>query len=693
MSIREIAQRRVPVFRFAAALGLLAAAERAVGQAGPWRTNGPAGGNVYCVASDPSHPSTVYAGTALGVYRSDDGGASWRNASAGLPAERVQTIVIDPTDTATIYVGTLTPNGVASVGIFKSTDGAVSWMPINAGLIDPITGIFPVDVEALAADPAHPGTLLAGTRFSEIFKSTDGGATWEPETLGGFNVALEVSAFQFNPSNPSIVYAASTQGLLLSTDGGDDWTPYGDAGIPFFTLAIDPTSPSILYAGNTNGFGILKSTNSGANWAQVNTNLPVTMVSGTANWPFVVALAVDPSHPSNVYAGTFGNGLFESADGATTWAPANTGMRVSYIDALAFGSGPPATLYAGTFGGGVYQSLDTAATWNLASGDLDLSLVSTLLSTQGTLYAGAFDGVQQSADGGGSWQASGTGLPVAPVAALALEPGAPQTLFAGTLGGGLVQSVDGGTTWTSSAQGLSNAFVSSIAADPSNTSILYAGTADPSAKSERVFKSTDGGGTWTQTSLDAKSSFLDFLAVNPANPAQVVGGSQGATSYFQSLDAGKTWSSVTQNSSCGGVNTILFDPAGGTTYLGATAGVCRSTDGGKTWTVSSVATSASVQALLFDPIDTSILYAGAAPAIPGGIGGVFRSTDGGQTWEVVGIGLETASVTSLAIDTEGALHAGTQGGGVADLSAAPPDRQPIQPPPSTGHHTRQLDPR
>ena len=74
--------------------------------------------------------------------------------------------------------GRITPTGVQSVGIFKSTDGGASWIEANVGLFDPFTQIEPLDVPALSIDPTNPQVLLAGTRFSEIFRSSDGGANW-----------------------------------------------------------------------------------------------------------------------------------------------------------------------------------------------------------------------------------------------------------------------------------------------------------------------------------------------------------------------------------------------------------------------------------------------------------------------------------------------------------------------------------
>ena len=664
----------------------------ASGQDGVWTTHGPYGGSVYCLVADPTNAAILYAGTDRGVYRSDDAGASWRGASAGLPAYRVQTIAIDPTSPSTLYAGTLTPDGVQSVGIFKSTDGGASWVDINLGLFDPLTGIGPLDIWGLAIDPKNHNTILAGSRFSEIFKSVDGGQSWQYKTFGGYSVYLETSAFRFDPGNSSNVLAASTLGLLRSTDGGDTWNGYGNVGDAFFTLVADPASATTLYAGNVNGSGIFKSTDGGAHWTTINKGLPANQ-GATGALPLVLGIAPDPAHPATLYAGTYGNGIYRSTDGGSNWSSAGSGMRTTYVSALAFEAS--ATLVAATFGGGVYRSEDGGDTWSPSSAGLDAGIAHALLSdpaAPGTVYAALSDGLYRSADGGGTWQAVNNGLPIAPVSALASRPGSPRTLLAATLGGGIFKSTDG-ATWSASSQGLADSSISSLVVDPTNPQTLYAGTDHSGTASQRLFKSTDGGGTWTQTSLDARQFSLTYLSVNPGNASQVIAGSENVIGYYQSLDAGTTWSVVTTDAACGGVNAIFFAPAGSTMFLAGTAGVCRSTDGGKTWALTAPAPLASIETFLADPSNPAILYAGASPAVPGGTGGVFQSLDAGLTWQALGSGLEDSAVISLALDPlRGTLHAGIHAGGVAEL-VFPVDRTPVLPPPSTGRGPRQVEPR
>jgi photosystem II stability/assembly factor-like uncharacterized protein len=682
-----IVRRLAGVLGIAAGLGLFASARPAAGQTPVWAPRGPTGGSVYCIVPDPSHPATLYAGTDSGVFRSDDGGLSWRAANAGISTYRVQTIAVDPVTPTTLYAGTRTPPGVQSVGIFKSTDGGTTWTDDNNGLVDTFAGFTPVDVQVLAFDPRHPGTIWAGTWYSEIFESIDNGATWQAMTFGGYSIALVVWAFRFDPSNPSRVLVAVSDingdGLFASTDSGSTWNTLGNAGNSLFTLAADPNTPAILYAG---GAGFFKSTDSGSHFTAMNKGFPSTL-------PFVVAIAVDPTKPTTLYAATYGNGLFQSTDGAATWTSVGA-LRSSLVWTVLLAPGQSSTVYAGTVGAGVYQSLDSGRTFFPSNGGLDLSLVYALApdpTSPATLYAAAYDGVYKSGNGGDTWLAASNGLPVAPVTALIVQPGSPRTLFAGTRGGGLLKSTDAGGTW--SAQGLNDSYVASIAVDPSSPSTLYAGTAHPdTSQSERVYKSIDGGATWSQTSLDASTNLITSLTINPAKTSQVIAVSQGSFGYYQSLDSGKSWSTVSTDASCGGVNAVFFDSSGSTEYLGGTSGLCRSTDGGKTWTLSPVASLASVLTLVIDPSSPSTFYVGAEPAFFGGTGGVFKSTDSGATWQPLGTGLESASVTALNLNpVTKTMLAATAGNGIAELVSVE-SRPPVTPSPS-GHQPRKLVPR
>lgn len=688
--------------RFAAPLlgALVFAAVAAV--AVPAAGSGPPGGNVYVVTADGSRPGTLYAGTARGIVRSTDGGASWADSSAGIPPTRVQAIAVDPrAGSGTIYAGTLTPNGVPSVGIFKSTDGGATWHDVNVGLFDPSTGFGPVDVFSLAIHPTNPNVVLAGSVFSEIFYTADGGGTWQSVTLGGFSAGLQTTAIVFDPVTPANVYAATTLGLFKSGDGGQTWSQTGNAGVPFYCLAVDPTTPKTLYAGDSTGSGIWKSTDGGSHWSTMNASLP----GASGSRPPILSLAVDPAHPSTVYAATYGNGVWVSANAGASWAAAPAGMRDTRVASLLFVPSTPPTVYAGTFGGGVYASSDGAATWAQANGHadtgaLDAAVVSAVAvdpSARGVVYAATSDGVSVSADAGSSWSAPGSGLPPVTIPALAVVTtgGASSKVLAGTFGSGLYQSVDRGSTWTTAGTGLADSYVSSLAVDPSAPATVFAGTSHPytGSNSQRMFKSTDGGATWVQTSLDAGQFSVDFIGVDPAHAGRILAGSGGVTGLFKSTDGGTTWSTIA-TASCGGLSGIAYDASASTVYLAAAGGVCRSGDGGATWSVAAVGGGLAVASVAADAARPGTVYAGTSPDLTAGIGGgLFVSVDGGQTFTAVDAGIPPTVVGALAVDSgSGIVYAGTSGAGVAAYHT-PQDREEPSSPSNPRRPPREVGPR
>ena len=119
--------------------------------------------------------------------------------------------------------------------------------------------------------------------------------------------------------------------------GNNVWTSHGPDGGMINALAIDPATPSTLYAGTWGG-GVFKSADGGASWSAVNTGLPATDV---------YALVIDPATPSTLYAGTNG-GVFKSTNGGAAWEAVNTGLTNTYVPSLAIDPMIPSTLYAGT---------------------------------------------------------------------------------------------------------------------------------------------------------------------------------------------------------------------------------------------------------------------------------------------------------------------------------------------------------
>src|SRR6266850_2477863 len=247
---------------------------------------------VTALAIDPLTPTTLYAGTAGGVFKSMDGGASW--SAIGLI--NVSALAIDPLTPTTVYAGIGTFDMGALGGVFKSTDGGVSWNATGS-----LTGI----VWSLAIDPLTPTTVYAGTlgydsfdtepgSLGGVYKSTDGGASW---SRGLSNV----SALAIDPLTPNTLYAgvydeaANDSAVYKSTDGGASWNAIGLTGVGgVLVLAIDPTSTN-LYAG-TGTSGVYKSTNSGVDWRP----------TGQITWSHVSSVSVNPT---SVVGGSPSNGM------------------------------------------------------------------------------------------------------------------------------------------------------------------------------------------------------------------------------------------------------------------------------------------------------------------------------------------------------------------------------------------------
>jgi len=284
-----------------------------------------------------------------------------------------------------------------------------------------------------------------------------------------------------------------------------------------------------------------------------------------------------------------------------------------------------------------------------------------------TIFAGTSAGVFKSIVGGLSWNLANTGLSVTNVTTLAMDPTAPQTIFAGT-SGGVFKSTDAGSTWSPASAGLPPLSVSVLVVDPVSARNLYAGMGN------EIYRSTDGGISWASIYRLSNASSVTALAIGAAAPPTLYAGTSNS-GVFKSADGGTTWSPVNTGIQGGGaVSVLVTDPrAPQTVYAGTMhglyrpGGVYKSTDGGTTWkAVNTGLTGTDVKTLVIDPTATQILYAGTE------IDGIFRSADGGSNWTPVNMCLADKNVNALIIDTGSPqiLYAGTPGG-VWGYSMAP----------------------
>ena len=563
-----------------------------------WTSIGPKGGPIRALTVDSQNPGTVYAGTSGGgVFKSTDGGRNWTAANSGLTALDVRILAIDPQDTTTLYAGTHN----SSSGVFRSTDGGASWSAASSGLPE-----FP-GVLALAIDPQNPSTLYAGTQFNGVFKSTDWGASGTAVNFGlptdpYTQRLIGVTAVVIDPQNSSTVFACvGGNGVFKSTDGGATWNSV-NSGLPnnfngASFLAIDPQTPGTVYAAT--GSGVFKSTDGGASWSAANSGLTFTSVN---------ALVIDPQNSSTLYAALAGatGEVFKSTDGGASWSAVSSGLMLTSVTALAIDPKNPGTLYAGG-DGGVFKTTDGGASWNPANTGLPIVWIAAAGSylvagvnilaidpqNPSTLYAGTV-GLFKSTDGGTSWTEADYGLPVdlaGPygVGVLAIDPQNPSTLYAGTNVnisledlGGIFKSTDGGASWTEADYGLPpfpNGFyvgARSLAVDPRNRNTVYTGLYFLGIYGG-VFKSTDGRASWTEADSGLPTgpwgvSAVDSLLIDPQNPSTVYVGVNGA-GVFKTTDAGASWTAVNFGLTTLSVNVFAIDPQNtNTVYAGTNGG-------------------------------------------------------------------------------------------------------------------------
>jgi photosystem II stability/assembly factor-like uncharacterized protein len=311
--------------------------------------------SIGCVALDPNDPDVVWLGTGEnqsqrsvgfgdGVYKSTDGGETWTHV--GLKAsEHVARVLIDPRDSKTVYVASQGPLWApgGDRGLYKTTDGGRSWKPVlqvseNTGVTD--VAFDPRNHDVLYAASyqrrRNVGVLVGGGPESAVFKSEDGGATWKklskglPEGDKG-RIALAVS-----PQEPDVVYAHVTAagregGFFRSEDGGETWARRSTVGVQdpqyYGRICPDPRKFDRVYLMD---MGVQVSEDGGKTFRR----------TGWAVHTDNHALVFDPTDVAHLLVGNDG-GLYESTDGGKSWRhfdnmPTPQYYRVAVDDAVPF---------------------------------------------------------------------------------------------------------------------------------------------------------------------------------------------------------------------------------------------------------------------------------------------------------------------------------------------------------------------
>jgi photosystem II stability/assembly factor-like uncharacterized protein len=562
-----------------------------------------------------------------------------RWTSHGPWAGSVTALAVDPTDPQTAYVASL------YAGIFRTRDGGATWQAVNQGL----QSFF---IYALVLDPLQPTTLYAGTQGMFVWKSLDRGDHWEsqfvyPRSGGAESLVNELAV---DPVNYGTVYAATNDGVWKTTDGGCSWHASNN-GLPMqaldtLTISIDPTNPSILYLGTFNDQAF-KSVDGGESWTPIDSGLIYTRVGG---------FAVDPTNPNTVYAAQdyflpfdppeSGGVVLKSQDGGANWSPLpapNFPYRALALDPFNH-----SVIFAASYTGGVLRSDDAGATWDPANDGISQPPAATSIAagpTQGTLWAGTGGaGVFRTTDSGGHWHGASAGIAGFWTIPLVMDPTDETKLWAGSwwgAGGGVFRTNDAGVTWMLSSSGLPSNTVRGLAVVPDQPATLYAGLDD----SGGVYRSVDAGATWSPTSALPNPFLLSGVVVPPLDPSEVF--ALALDALYVSSNAGASWDVAGP-----AARILLPDEVDPATFFGVVEEqVQKSTDGAMTWSpLENGIAGAAVLALAQSPADPQLLMAGAQGDAVNGYAAIYRSTDGGASW-APGKGIDPSyGVNSIAFD-------------------------------------------
>jgi Tol biopolymer transport system component len=635
-----------------------------------WFGTTPISGRITSLAPHPTDAATMYAGAATGgVWKTEDNGLTWESLfDTEAESIAVGAVAVDPADGETVYAGTGEANNSVDsyfgAGIFKSTDGGATWDPVGGTVANPdvFDNCYVADI---VVKPGESSTVLAAVHDS-----------------GGVTTGCE-------------------QGVYRSLDGGDSWVRETSRCRPT-DLVVDPVTPSIWYLGamrkpgDAVECGVYKSTDSGDNFTASGSGLPT---SGLGR----VALAISPSTPSRLYAAitacpsgidcvpatprdddlTKVGGLpklWTTTTSGTSWShiPAATDFcgapQCNYDLALAVHPTTPATLYAGGMKLFKYVGGESAAPpaigfcdspCVLNASDIHVDFHALAFDKNGRLWIGSDGGVYRTSDG-----STFTNLN-ADLRITQYYPGI-DGAAAGPLTGGAQDN--GGSSFRGSRgwSGIVGADGGFTAVSPTDPRRLYFTT-----QQLAIWKSTDGGKTVAYkvngiTLADPKL-FITPLVMSATNDQRLFAGTMR---LWKTTDAAENWGAISP------VFGDTTDPFGNrisaiaeapdepqTIYIGTTFGEIRVTRNGGTtaaasWPDKSVAPFPTRYVTDIAVHDTA---EGTAYATVSGFGTghVWKTTNFGDSWAPFSGNLPDSPANAVVVDvrtTPNTVYVGTDVG-------------------------------
>lgn len=497
---------------------------------GGWRSSRIGGGGwIQGVAPAASDPPRVYAYVDVGgLYRSDDAGSTWRMIHHRLPHGHVRSVLVDPRD-ADVLLAAIGKRTWGQ-GVYRSTDGGATWTRVlQAEFHGNDTPVARAAGVVLACHPDRPQVILAASRNDGVFRSEDGGLTWQ--SVGLTNRIPQ--DLVFDPADPDRAWLCTFAdpkwnkegGLYRSEDAGRSWHKIADRAPG--ELAQIPSDPRSLY-GLFDETRIERSTDGGANWTLWSQGLPINAElarTSPVNEHRFLALAAGPDFI--LTASTRGT-IYRLQAGDSTW------QRVER-QAVDQGDWPLARAHARP---GEFDFLGAS-----------LSSLTVSPHDPDRWFWTDWFGLYRSADAGRTWRLAVDGIECTVVHDLLIDPRDPKLIHAGLADIGYLRSTDGGLTFERGYLPVGQGLNIRMMAAPSDGDALYAvGSRGSQWVSDQLFISDDRGRSWRPAAMSGYpigQSIAVAVAVHPHNARHVavtasgpVGPGRGGV--YVSSDGGQT---------------------------------------------------------------------------------------------------------------------------------------------------------
>jgi len=523
--------------------------------------------SIHSMTQSPLDPSLLLVGTTHGVWRSKDSGEDWEKISSATMPVNIDSLVLDPRTNDTMYAGTWWR-------AYKSTDAGKNWRLIRDGMIDDS------DVFAITLDPKNPEHVIASA-CSGIYQSQNGGEKWS-KINGIPSQSRRTRDILQHPTIPGTVYAGTTEGFWMTSNGGKTWSLTTQRNLEINSIAVHPQEPNRVYIG-TNNYGVMVSTDGGRNFTPTNENF-------SSRFTYLVTPDVQLS--DRLYAATHntatgGGFFFLSNDSGRTWQQAkNLDVSRVRIFTVRQDTANPNLMYLGT-NIGIFRSMDRGASWaqliapkatkaapkrspakssakkpvkktaavtaraaapvpapvgpKLIRALTDKVTIIEVLPNNAGLLAGTDKGLFRTTDVSKGWEKLALGEGISEnIFAIHVSASRPDTIWVGTANSGVLVSHDKGMTWDRTGGAVDNVPVSSIMSDPKRPDYVYVGT------TQAFYISRDGGKKWVRKGGGLLLGNYTSILINPDNTDEMLVSSSFETDggIYISTDAGNKWKRV-----------------------------------------------------------------------------------------------------------------------------------------------------